>query len=135
MVSIHMRPLEIEYRVMPGHWEANLINGARNASAVGTLVERSMIFVALAKMDPATAAAAVAGSETVLNPINAQQRLSLTYDQGGEIAQTERLAEMTGINVNFAGPHGPWQRGINRPLGLWRTKCFLPSDFISFPIK
>ena len=82
MVSIHMRPPEIEDRVMPGHWAGNLIKGARNASAVGTLVERTTLFVALAKIDHAPAFAAVTGFGTVLNRINAQRRLSLTYDQG-----------------------------------------------------
>ena len=113
MASIHMRPPEIEDRVMPGHWEGDLIKGARNASAVGTLVERSTLFVALAKMDHATAATAVTGFGTVLNRINAQRRLSLTYDRGRKMAKPERLAEMTGIKVYFADPHSPWQRGIN----------------------
>ena len=67
---------------MPGHWEGDLIKAVRNASAVGTLVERSTLFVALAKMDHATAAAAVSGSGIVLNRINAQGRLSLTHDRG-----------------------------------------------------
>ena len=88
-----MRPPEIEDRVMPGHWEGDLIKGARNASAAGTLVERSTLFGALAKMDPATAAAAVTGFGTVLNRINAQRRLSQTYDRGRETAQPERLAQ------------------------------------------
>lgn len=82
MVSIHMRPPEIDERIIPGHWEGDLIKGARNASAVGTLVERTTLFVALARMDKATADAAVAGFGTVLNRIDAQRRLSLTYDQG-----------------------------------------------------
>ena len=113
MGSIHMRPPEIEDRVMPGHWEGDLIKGARNASAVGTLVERSTLFGALAKMAHATAAAAVTGFGTVLNRINAQRRLSRTYDRGREMAQPERPAEMTGIKVYFADPHSPWQRGSN----------------------
>ena len=107
MVSIHMRPPGIEDRVMPSHWEGDLIKGARNASAVSTLVERSTLFIALAKMDHAPAAAAVTRSGTVLNRINAQRRLSLTYDRGREMAQPERLAEMTGIKVYFADPHSP----------------------------
>ena len=59
------------------------------------------------------AAPAVTGFGTVLNRINAQRRLSLTYDRSREMAQPERLAEMTGIKVYFADPHSPWQRGIN----------------------
>ena len=112
MVSIHMRVPEIEYRVMPGHWEGALTKDARNASVVGSRVERTTLFVALAKMDHATAAAAVTGFGTVLNRIKARRRLSLTYDRGREIAEPERLAEMTGIKDYFAGPHSPSQRGI-----------------------
>ena len=49
----------------------------------------------------------------MLNRINAQRRLSLTYDRGREMAQPERLSQMTGIKVYFADPRSPWQRGIN----------------------
>lgn len=55
MVSIHVRPPEIEDRVMPGHWEGDLIKGKANASAVGTLVERSSGYLMLVKMSDATA--------------------------------------------------------------------------------
>ncbi len=35
MASIHDRPAEIDERLIPGHWEGDLIKGARNASAIG----------------------------------------------------------------------------------------------------
>ncbi len=106
-------PLIIERSSIPGHWEGDLIKGARNASAVGTLVERTTLFVALARMDNATADAAVTGFGTVLNRIDAQRRLSLTYNQGRvqtriqKMAQHERFSEMTGVNIYFADPHSP----------------------------
>ena len=125
MVSIHERPPEVEERLVPGHWEGDLIKGARNASAVGTLVERSCLFVTLAKVDNASAKAAEKGFSFVLNRIDAQRRLSMTYDQGKEMACHERLAENTGIEVYFADPHSPWQRGINENTnGLLRQ--YLP---------
>ena len=61
MVSIHVRPPEIEDRLMPGHWEGDLIKGAGNKSAVGVLVERSSRLLLLVQMPDATAASALAG--------------------------------------------------------------------------
>jgi len=133
MTSIHDRPVEVEERLVPGHWEGDLIKGARNASAIGTLVERTTLFVTLAKMENASAESAVAGFAAVLNRIEAQRRLSMTYDQGREMAQHERLAELTGIAVYFADPHSPWQRGINENTnGLLRQYFPKGSDLSSF---
>lgn len=125
MTSIHERPSEVNERLVPGHWEGDLIKGARNASAVGTLVERTSLFVTLAKVDAASAEAAERGFSLVLNRIDSQQRLSMTYDQGKEMACHETLSEKTGIKVYFADPHSPWQRGINENTnGLLRQ--YLP---------
>lgn len=47
---IPYRPPEIEDRLMPGHWEGDLIKGKDNGSAVGTLVERTSGYLILVKM-------------------------------------------------------------------------------------
>jgi IS30 family transposase len=125
MVSIHDRPPEVEERLIPGHWEGDLIKGAHNRSAVGTLVERTTLFTVLSKMEDASAESAVKGFSRVLNRIDAQKRLSMTYDQGREMAEHQRLTEATGVKVYFADPHSPWQRGINENTnGLLRQ--YLP---------
>jgi IS30 family transposase len=125
MVSIHDRPPEVEERLVPGHWEGDLIKGAHNRSAVGTLVERTTLFAVLSRMENASAEAALGGFSHVLNRIDAQKRLSLTYDQGREMAAHQRLTEATGVKVYFADPHSPWQRGINENTnGLLRQ--YLP---------
>ena len=67
MVSVHMRPPEIEDRLMPGHWEGDLIKGKANGSAVGTLVERTSGYLILARMADATATSAVNGFSAALN--------------------------------------------------------------------
>jgi len=113
MVSIHHRPPEIEQRLVPGHWEGDLIKGADNRSAVGTLVERTTLFTVLARMDDAGAEAALNGFGQVPSRIEAQKRLSVTYDQDWKRAAHQRLTQATGVKVYFADPHSPWQRGIN----------------------
>jgi IS30 family transposase len=111
MVSIHLRPPEVDDRVMPGHWEGDFIKGAGNKSSVGVLVERTSRLVLLAKMDDATAASALAGFSAKLNSIAAPMRRSLTYDQGKELTSHKELARRTGVAVYFCDPHSPWQRG------------------------
>ncbi len=111
MISIHVRPPQINDRLMPGHWEGDLIKGAGNASAVGVLVERTSRLVLLARMDDATAASALAGFTAKLNGIAEPMRHSLTYDQGKEMARHRDLTCATHVQVYFCDPHSPWQRG------------------------
>jgi transposase, IS30 family len=74
MVSIHVRPPEIEDRLLLGHWEGDFIKGANNQSCVGVLVERTNRLVLLAKMEGATAQSALAGFAAKLNSIAAPSR-------------------------------------------------------------
>lgn len=113
MVSIHVRPPEANDRLLPGHWEGDLIKGAANRSAVGTLVCRKTLFVMIVKMDGATAIAALEGYKRAFSPLDEALRKTLTYDQGKEMALHKKLAESTGLKIYFADPHSPWQRGIN----------------------
>ena len=113
MTSIADRPAEVATRTVPGHWEGDLITGARNGSAVGTLVERTTCLVILARMEGTDAASAYQGFTKKLRHVPAPLRKTLTYDRGKEMAEHERLAQRLAIQVFFADPHSPWQRGTN----------------------
>ena len=94
-----MRPPEVEERLLPGHWEGDLIKGAFNRSVVGTLVERVSGLVFLAKMDGATATAAVQGFSAELNRIPLEMRLTFTYDQGRELVRHAEITQKTGTAI------------------------------------
>lgn len=125
LVSIHMRPPDAEDRLTPGHWEGDLIKGKGNASAVGTLVERSTGYLMLVRMHDATATSAVEGFSAALNRMPLAARKTLTYDQGREMARHAEITQRTGVAVYFCDPHSPWQRGSNENInGLIRQ--YLP---------
>ena len=101
------------------------MKGKGNRTAVGTIVERTTLFTVLVKMEKATAESAVTGFSHVLNRIERQKCLSMTYDQGKEMSRHAQITENTGVKVYFADPHSPWQRGINENTnGLLRQ--YLP---------
>lgn len=113
MRLIHDRPEEIGGRSIGGHWEGDLIKGAGNKSAVGTLVERKSRFVVLVKLPDATAASVLQGFSEAFERIPAVIRESMTYDQGKEMACHEELSERIKMDIYFCDPHSPWQRGSN----------------------
>ncbi|WP_216918345.1 IS30 family transposase [Nocardia noduli] len=129
-VRISARPAEVEDRAVPGHWEGDLIIGL-NRSAIGTLVERTTRFTMLLHLPPMAGygtqpqvkngpAMAGHGAEAVRDAIATtivtlpeQLRRTLTWDRGKELARHVELTIDTGIEVYFADPYSPWQRGTN----------------------
>ena len=86
MQSLHIRPPEVADRLIPGLWEADLIKGAFNRSAVGTLVEPTIRQVILARMPDVSAASALADFTVTLNKVTEPLRKTMTYDQGREMS-------------------------------------------------
>jgi IS30 family transposase len=119
------RPEEIEARLVPGHWEGDLIKGAFNRSSVGTLVERKTRFVILCKMNGNGAEAVLDSFNRQMKRLPAALRKSMTYDRGSEMACHPELARRLKIDIWFCDPHAPWQRGSNENTnGLLRQ--FMP---------
>lgn len=124
-LKILHRPEEVDARLIPGHWEGDMIKGAFSRSSVGTLVERKTRLVILSRMEGNGAEAALAGFTRQMRRLPALMRRSLTYDRGTEMACHPELARRLKIDIWFCDPHAPWQRGSNENTnGLLRQ--FLP---------
>jgi IS30 family transposase len=107
--------------------------GIAIAYFLNPLVERTTLFTVLSRMEDASAESALSGFGQVLNRIESQKRLSLTYDQGKEMTEHQRLTQATGVKVYFADPHSPWQRGINENTnGLLRQYFPKGTDLSGF---
>jgi transposase, IS30 family len=130
MTSITDRPPDAKDRRVPGHWEGDLVIGKGNKSGIGTLVERQSrfaILVSLKRLDAETVRRAF--GRAILK-LPEHMRLSMTYDQGKEMAQHELFTKETKMRVYFCDPHSPWQRGTNENTNML-VRDFFPkgTDF------
>ena len=113
-IMISARPVEVTNRVVPGHWEGDLITGTQNKTAIGTLVERTTRFVLLLHLPTDHSAEAVRDSMlATISTLPTQLRRSLTWDQGSEMACHAEITVATTMDIYFCDPHSPWQRGSN----------------------
>jgi IS30 family transposase len=142
-ISIRERPAEIEDRAIPGHWEGDLLRGARN-SHVATLVERHSRFCMLVKVPGKDTATVVAALSQHVRQLPATLRRSLTWDRGLEMAQHKSFTMATDVQVYFCDPQSPWQRGSNENTnGLLRQylpkkadlSCYSQSDLDEIALR
>ena len=112
-LSIDERPAEVADRTVPGHWEGDLLVGHANASALGTLVERTTRFTLLVPLKAKDAATVRQAFARELRTLPAQLRRSLTYDLGQEMREHRLFTKQTKMQVYFAHPYCPWERGTN----------------------
>jgi len=130
IISISERPKEVEGRIIPGHWEGDLIVGKKHNSALGTLVERTTRLTLLVPLKEKGAFAVRTAFAKEFKKIPTQFKRTLTYDRGSEMSEHKLFTKETKIQVYFADPRAPWQRGTNENTnGLIRQYFPKGTDF------
>jgi IS30 family transposase len=122
-VSIRERPADVEDRAVPGHWEGDLLSGAKN-SYIATLVERHSRFAMLIKVPSKSTEVVVAALSQHVRKLPATLKRSLTWDRGLEMAKHKDFTVATDVKVYFCDPQSPWQRGTNENTNLLLRQYF-----------
>ncbi|MET9603351.1 IS30 family transposase [Streptomyces sp. NPDC006459] len=108
------RPAVVELRGRAGDWEGDLITGRSNRTAIATLVDRRTRFVRLVALPDGHGADQVHARLTeAMRDVPVTARMTLTWDQGAEMACHDRLAPLFSDGVFVAHRGSPWQRGTN----------------------
>ena len=107
MVSIRERPTEADTRQVAGHWEGDLVFGAR-PSAVATLVDRATRYAMVVALPDGNKADAVARALIDhMGRLPAHLRRSLTWDRGSEMAQHSVITDGAGTAGVLLRPAPP----------------------------
>jgi IS30 family transposase len=133
-VGIEHRPEEVTDRIIPGHWESDLVIGADNKSAIGTIVERTTRYVIIVKLKGKGANEVRRRFAEELKDLPCFMRKSLTHDNGLEMAGHKLFSQDVQMQVYFAHPHSPWERGTNENTNML-IRDFFPkgTDFNEIP--
>lgn len=129
-IRIDERPSNVESREIPGHWEGDLILGKNRESAIGTLVERTTRFLIMVPLKKRDATSVRKAFEKAFSKIPTHLKLSLTYDNGTEMAEHKLFTKNSKVKVYFAHPYSPWERPTNENTnGLIRDYFPKGTDF------
>jgi IS30 family transposase len=137
MTLIEHRPAEAANRAVGGHWEGDLLMGAGNRSAIGTLVERSTRHLILVHLGRRRTSEAVRDALVdVVAELPAGLRRSLTWDQGKEMSRHRDFTVATGMPVFFCERASPWQRATNENTnGLLRQYSPKGTDLRRYSVE
>lgn len=127
---ITQRPLIVDDRQRYGDWEGDTIEGKKSSGYIATVVERKSRYLLANKLESKMAATLTAQGIKSFRSIPRKMRKTLTVDNGSEFAQFKEYEEKTGLDIYFAKPYSPWQRGANENTnGLLRQYFPKGSDF------
>ncbi len=127
---IDQRPEVIEERLRLGDFEGDTVLGPPGTGGLATLVDRKSRFTIVVKIQSKNADHVHEKIKQRLRDLDEEQRRSITFDNGREFARCHRLEKHLGMELYFADPGCPYQRGTNENTnGLIRQYFPKGTDF------
>ncbi len=126
---IQARPRIVELKKRLGDWECDTLVGKDRKSALVTVVERKSLFTLCAKVSQKTAGSVQRAIVELLRPVSDKVK-TMTFDNGAEFTQHDKIATALQAKTYFANPYSSWERGINENTnGLLRQFFPKATDF------
>lgn len=123
-VSLAERPLAVNDRSAPGHWEADLMMFAKYGQAILTVHERQSRLLLAIRLASKAARLVAHHLAQLFGAFPQRLRQTVTFDNGTEFAR-HRLLHRLQIETFFCDPYSPWQKGgVENAIG--RMRRFLP---------
>lgn len=124
-VDIARRPKQIEARRQFGHWEGDSVSYRGHSQRLATQVERKSRFLVVLRPKTNQARERANLINRRFSSLPAGARRTITFDNGLEFADHQRVTATIGTKVYFARPYSSWQRGSNEHVnGILRR--YLP---------
>lgn len=109
---IDERPESVEARQRIGDWEGDTLVGARHKGVLVSLVERKSRFTVLGHSRSKTMTEV--GNQIIIRLGGLKEKVkTMTYDNGREFGDHERIGKQLGADIYFAHPYRSWERGTN----------------------
>lgn len=131
-VSIKERPLEVQARTQPGHWEADTLISRRSKAALAVALERTSRHIHLAKLPAKTSQSFRCALTRRLSGYPQHLLRSITYDNGCENVEHEYTNKVLGTKSYFCEPFHSWEKAsIENAIGVIRRFFPKKTDFAS----
>jgi len=111
-VSIDERPEIVAEKTRMGDWEGDTVIGKNHKGGLVTLAERKSRYVLAGHIRSKHAAGVTAVTTRLLTP-QKDKCHTITFDNGKEFAEHEKMAAELKADIYFANPYHSWERGLN----------------------
>lgn len=111
--SIDLRPKVVERKNRLGDWESDTVESVNHKPGINTLVERKSGLVLITKLSDKTSQTTASAISNRLNALPHRAKRTMTFDNGPENSDWQRLEKLINIKTFFAHAYHSWERGAN----------------------